>query len=571
MSTALAARLTQSRATCTQIRSDRKALQRAQTEVSIYKNDLTGKPGLIFVGRIHIMEPNKYQFPKKGNVSASGYFELRATHYIAKFIASVPNNPNECKNIIIRVDKFGGKWRWTGFMHHWKVETRGGVDYLSAFFNDDMQYPQFILAPPNPALPIPVFQFPRDGFIYAPGIWSISTVFLLNLIRNQAPIYHLPDDPWHIEGWTQPLDCRNWQVHIKCKPFITDSSLWNIVAYRMNTLDSVIAAALDDGQLCLDYRRYFTAEGEMGTDMFGQPVANGALVFEVFDRSGFALPGGTFVNGNAAGGLARSVIQWGAGFVEDSFEQVSDDETLYPDEYWQSGFLGNFATAPALAIRDSWWNDLQSVVNHSPATAVSGVVGGDNPTADAIVKLLIEATGNLIGFFFLGGFDSLGDIASDVIMPFLVGTILAWDEWKNTSRATNLGWAHLFEVYNSGAEQNAWSLAAVAAMRGLFKATDAETSHTMVIDESTWVLPGVHCQMKDRVASSAGALQRLGIDMMFVNQIEEQILSGDDSGKSEFLMKCGQNKASLSTGERFSQMLKNALDRIADIGFHLVS
>lgn len=54
--------------------------------------------------------------------------------------------------------------------------------------------------------------------------------------------------------------------------------------------------------------------------------------------------------------------------------------------------------------------------------------------------------------------------------------------------------------------------------------------------------------MKDRVASSAGALQRLGIDMMFVNQIEEQILSGDDSGKSEFLMKCGQNKASLSTG-----------------------
>ncbi|YCU50370.1 hypothetical protein ACRYGS_09655 [Mycobacteroides abscessus] len=93
----------------------------------------------------------------------------------------------------------------------------------------------------------------------------------------------------------------------------------------------------------------------------------------------------------------------------------------------------------------------------------------------------------------------------------------------------------------------------------------------MVIDESTWVLPGVHAQMKDRVASSAGALQRLGIDMMFVNQIEEQILSGDDSGKSEFLMKCGQNKASLSTGERFSQMLKNALDRIADIGFHLVS
>ncbi|CPZ49773.1 Uncharacterised protein [Mycobacteroides abscessus] len=44
MSTALGARLAQSRATCAQIRSDRKALQRAQTEVSIYKNDPTGNP-----------------------------------------------------------------------------------------------------------------------------------------------------------------------------------------------------------------------------------------------------------------------------------------------------------------------------------------------------------------------------------------------------------------------------------------------------------------------------------------------------------------------------------------------
>jgi hypothetical protein len=266
------------------------------------------------------------------------------------------------------------------------------------------------------------------------------------------------------------------------------------------------------------------------------------------------------------------VLTFTDGFIEDSLTAVTDNESLYPDEYWQSGWLGTFATAPTVCIRDSIYNDLQSKVTHSPATAVSVIVGGDNPTADAIAKLIIETVGNLLGYFLLFGFDSLGDIAADIIMPFIVGTILAWLEWKNIGRVTNLGWVHLWEVFQRGGEENAWSLAALAALRGGFKATEAQTSHTMVIDESTWVLPGLHCNIGDRVSSTSGALQRnAGIDLLFVNQIEEQNLEGDDTGASRFVQKCGQNKAAQSQGERTANLLNKALKTIKDIGVRLIN
>lgn len=584
MSTALQTRLAASMATTTEIRRQRKALQRAQTEIRLYRNNPDGSAGLLYVGRLSVFDAVKHNFDMQGNVSKPGMFELRCTHWLAQWIASVPNNPAECNNIVIRVDKFGGNWRWTGLMHHWQVYTRDGVDYLMASFNDDMQTIQFILAPPNPLMPIDVFQFPRDWPQFGPSCWSIGLLIFLQILRKQAEefvfaliegLYMLVTDPFDFLLWTEEqislLAPQNWQIHIAAPTFWSDSSLWTFIASRMNTLDSVIAAALDDGQLSLSYRRYFTAEGEQAYDVWGNLVANGALILNIQDKSQFSLPLGTYFSGTAASGLVRSVLQWTDGFVEDTINEVSDSETIYADEYWQSGFLGVFAATPSLVVRDSWWNDMKSVVTYSEATSVTVVVGGDNPTADAIVKLIIESVGDLVGYFLLAGFDSLGDIIADVVMPFLVGTIAAWVEWENVGRKSNLGWVHLFETYQQGAENNAWSFAALAALRGGFNATQAQTSHTMVMDDSSWPIPGLHFSLKDRIGSTSGALQRMGVDVMFVNQVEEENLSGDDTGASQFVVKSGKNDAAKSTGERAAQQLKFALDKLQDIGVHLIS
>lgn len=560
-----------------EIRRARRAIKNAKPIIYIYKNEPDGSPGLVHVGRVPYQECPKYEFPKKKNVSSQAYFSLRASHWLAKFIAHIPNNPEECKNYIVRVDMYGGKWRWTGFGHHWAAETKDGVDVVTFHFIDDMQFIQFMLAPPNPLLPLDIFQFPRVWPEFGPSVFCISLLILLNIVRTQAlSLFNLtlPDDPFSVNSWINQVNPETWQVHVVCNPlgFLLDSSLWTVLGSRMNTIDSVIADALEDGQLCLDYRRVFTDEGEIPPDGLLFPnIANGALVLEVTDRSGFSLNTGTFFDGTSAAGLFRSVLQWGSGFIEDSLVTVTDDSSLYPDEYWQHGFMGTFAQAPGITVRDSHMNDLQSTVTHAPATAGTVVVGGDNPTADAIVRLIIESVGNLLGYFLLGGFDSLGDMAADVIMPFLVGTILAWVEWKNFGRTTNMGWAHLIEVYQQGAEANAWSLSALAALRGGFKSTEAQTSHTMVIGSDTWLIPGLHAQVGDRIASTAGCLQRMGIDVLFVNQIEEMTLSGSGDGKFDFNLKVGQNKAAMSQGERAARLLKKTLDILQNIGVHLIS
>lgn len=570
--TVLSERLEQTRETTTEIRRRRRAIKQAKPKAFLYKNNPDGSPGAVHRGRINIREFTKYTFPDVDNVSSAGMFEIRASHYLARWIMTIPNEPEECKNVLIRVDMYGGRRRWTGLMHHWDTETRDGVDFLVATFNDDKQFVQFMLCPPNPILPIPIFQFPRDFWLGpVPSVWGISTLLLINIIRLEGNLWTLPDDPFDPTQWDDLFDWNSWQVHVKGVNFFTDSSLWTFMGSRMNTIDSVIAAALDDGQLSLQYRRIFTDEGETTNGLLDNNVANGALVFEVIDKSGFSKTSGTWFGGNALTGLARSIVQWGSGFVEDFLTMVDDDPGLYADEYYQSGFLGTLAGSPPYTLRDSHYNDLQAKLTHAPAGPVSIIVGGDNPTADAIAQLIISATGNLIGYFLLGGFDSLGDIAADIIMPFLVGTILAWDEWKNFRRATNLGWIHLHEAYVAGAEMNAWSLSALAVWRGGFKATDAETAYTCVIDNSTWFIPGIHGETGDRLGVTSGSYRRAtGKPTIFVPQIEEMTLEGAADGEFRHLMKVGQSKASKSVGERTADMFKSAFARLNDIGVHIV-
>lgn len=561
--------LQNTRAVTDEIRRQRKALQRAFTEVSIYTNPPEGH-GLVFRGRFNVLDLVKYEFPRQDNISSSATIKVRANHFLAKLIASIPNDSDERKNVVIRADRFGGAWRWTGLLHHWQIETTDGIDYLTVTFNDDLQILQYLLCPPNPMLPIPVFQFPRDYFVFAPACWGASVTALVNVARKELSLFNLPDDPFNLESYVDALDTRTWQVHVKCPRFVDDPSLWGVFASRMNSVDSVVADAIDDAQVSTIYRRIFTAEGETVTGLLNNDIANGALVIEFVDRSGFARDGGTFLSGNAWQGFERSILTWTTGFIEDTLSFVADNESLYPDEYWQQGWMGTLASAPGICVRDSPWNDLRSVVTHSPATATEIVVGGDNPLADSLIKLAIESIGNLVGYFLLVGFDSLGTITADIVMPFLVGTVAAWDVFKNFGRAQELGWVHLWDVFQAGAEQNSWSISALAVGRGGMKDTAAETSHSMVIDESTWLMPSLHCDIGDRMGSTSGALQRIGIDLMFVNQMKEMVLTGDQTGASQFVMRCGQNKAAMSRGERDARRMKKAFDKIADIGVHLI-
>lgn len=558
-----------------QWRSQLDGLRKSKPKITFYRNKADGSPGLEYYGRVDYKDVIQASFPFKKNVSTQATFQLRFDHYISEWMRTIPNDPNAKKNIVIKVDFYGGALRWTGLLHHHSVKMRDNMHFMELIFNDDLQFLQFLLGPPNPALPIPVFQFPRVLPLIGPAKWCCSIMILLNLIRQEGNLWQLPDDPFDLSQWVSlsPTEWHNWQVHIKCNALpLDDSSLWTILGTRMNPIDSVLADALDDAQLTLKWRRVFTDEGETYPGiLFVDNPANGALVFELEDDSGYYDQlVGTFLDGTIIQGLFRSVVQYVGGFVEDTATVIADDESLYPDEYFGPGFLQTLAAAPWLVFRDSSYSPMQtSELTWSPATATSVIVGGDNPAADATIKLIIETAGNIAGYFLLGGFSSLGSIISSLVMPFLVGTVFAWDEWKNTGRAQTLGWVHLWELYQQGAENNSWSLSAIAAMRGGFLATRSETSHTISLNQDHWSIPGLTYAIGQRVGSTCRGYNGL----ITVNQVEEMICNwgGDDQKPLSLQVKIGKSKASMSVGERLARLVKRTKDLLSNVGVSLIS
>ena len=62
----------------------------------------------------------------------------------------------------------------------------------------------------------------------------------------------------------------------------------------------------------------------------------------------------------------------------------------------------------------------------------------------------------------------------------------------------------------------------------------------------------------------------MGIDLIFVNQVEEMTLSGEYRTK-KFLVRCGKNKQGLTMGERFARLMRKAMDQLQNVGVHLIS
>ncbi|WP_324193096.1 Gp37-like protein [Nocardia farcinica] len=552
-----------------EIRENLARLRRTPPFIRLWMNKQDGTPGLTLRGRVPETVAGK--FPWRNNQAQGGVLRLRLDHHLARWLTSIPDDPEAKKNVVITVDAVGGVKRWSGLLKNVRVVTKNRIHYLEVNFVDDLQFLQFMLGPPNPALPIPIFQFPRVLPIFGPAKWAISMLILINLIRLNGHPWTLPDDPFNTESWDDLFDWSDWQVFIKAKPFdLDDSSLWTILATRMNRIDQVIGDALDDAQLTLTYRRILTVDGEE-SPIDGVPdIANGALVLEVVDNSGYYGADGTGTGGGIASGLQRSVAQFLAGFVEDVRVLVADDQSIWPDEYYQGHWRGTIPTHPHVTIRDSRYSQIETAeLVWAPATAVSVIVGGDNPLADNLARLTIESIAALIGYFLLGGFSGLGSIVADVVMPFLVGTIFAWLQWTNHTRAHNLGWVHLYEIFQQGAENNSWSLSAIAALRAGFESTKAQTAHQFTMREAGEYIPGLDYDIGHRIASTAAHVT----DKLLVDQVEHMEIDWDFEAARFFgwTTTVGKAEAAMTMAARSARLLTKALTTLQNIGVHLIS
>lgn len=564
---------------CNATRSLHKSMARAKPFIRLWANpqDDVVNDGLVLRGVVR--NPISGSFPFTKRDVATGVLRLPYDNHLAKWLISIPNDPEAKKNVVITVEHMGNNNRWSGLLHDWKVErdTRGSL-ILEATFLDDRQYLKYLLAPPNPALPIPIFQFPRVLPIFGPSRWAIGFLILINLMRVQSSWYTLPLDPFRWESWANLFDATTWQVHVKAPPLLFDNSLWTLLAVRMDNIEDAIKDALDDARLVITYRRILTVDGETPAD-YGMghlsSMRNGALILSVEDVSGFYNSDGNVFGGqNMFAGFTRSVIQFASGYVESTLTTLGDDQSIVPDAYYGQHFWGQVPGHPWIVLRDSKYSQIEtSTLGWNPAGPVGAIVGGDNPYADQIAELLIQSVGNILGYFALAGFSSAGDIAATVILPFIVGCILAWDTYINRSRASQLGWAHLFEIGQQGGEQNAWSLAALASIRALMEATSSKTSHQFTLTGVGPIYPGLHFSYGDRLGSTA---EQIVPGVIFVDEVEVMLLEFDYSGNGEdqghrYKITVGKNEAGMTMQERSTRLLNKALSNLSRLGVRLTT
>nr|WP_169813332.1 hypothetical protein [Nocardia vaccinii] len=568
---------------CERIREERLAMRRAKPRARVFTNPPDGREdeGLILVGEAADNIAGSFPLKNKVTDPGVGTLRLRPDHPISRYIINIPllakANPSMADvikaNVVLIVDHMGGAFQWSGLVKNWRLrKDANGIRYVELTCIHDTQFLQYYLCPPNPILPLEVFQWPRDLPLFGPSKWCISLVILLQLIRRNGNLWNIPEDPFDVGSWDALFDWSSWQVFIKANPFdLDDSSLWNFFSMRMDRVDQLIVDAMDDAQLTMQCRRVMTIDGET-IDVPGVSTCrNGALVFEVVDNSGFYDPAGTSVIGNLFDGFARTVVSWAEGGVEDVFTATSNDNVLLPDEYYAAGWNGTMPPYPWVTIMDGPYTSIEtSDLTHSPDTAVSFIVGGDNPLADEAAKIAIELGGDLLGFLLTSGFvDNAGDIAADVIMPFIQGCIFAWDQYTHNTRAHALGWVHLGEVLGGSANVNAWSLAAIDAFRAAIDATASETAHVFTIGGSARYLPFLDFLPGNRIGSTDLEIS----NFLFVDQVAIATLAWDYSqGKPhDYEVQVGEAKSRLTQAERFARMLSKMQASIADIGVHLLS
>lgn len=554
------------------IREAHRALARTPPLVRLWANPQDPAEGLVLRGIASDSSAGK--FPFKKNRAGTGVLKLRADHFLARWLMTIPNNPEAKKNVIISIDHMGGRIRWSGLLKFWNfAKGKDGVRYLEATFVDDLQFLSYLLAPPNPGLPIGLFQFPRVFWLLGPTIWAASMTIWLNLMRFQAQWFNIPDDPFDLDSWTEPHDMNTWQVLIKAPSFFNDPSLHTNLAARMDPIDKVIEDACDDAQVVIQYRRVFTIDGETADVPGVTHPRNGVLVLKLVDRSGYYDEMGTGTTGTVLDGFKRTVVEFASGFVEQVDTFVSDDQSITPPEYYLKKWFGVVASHPWIVLIDSPWSNIESSdLSWGPAGPVHIVVGGQNEFADSAIELAIQAAGNIVGYFFLGGFSSAGDIAATVIMPLLRGTVLAWNNYRSNARANSLGWVHLMEMFQSGAN-NAWTVSAVMAFRKGMLATDSECAAKMRMSAGAPFYPGLHMDVGTRVAHTVqGMTGSITTDPLFVNQIEEMNLAWDyeQDAPHDYEITAGTGKALMSQAERSSRLMSKAMATLQNVGVSLV-
>lgn len=399
------------------------------------------------------------------NNTGSAEIDLPPGHHLIDWIFD--QSQRTTRNLHLTIDKDGA--RWGGRMKDARIIRHDdGHRIIRLTFLDDYEELKYLQVWSNPFLPA-AFQFPRVFILAGPAKYMLKLALFVNLMRQNASLWHLPADPLNPEGWVRGLTPWNWPKVVQPGSIVFDDSQWAITHSRFKTWHDMAAPILADAGLMVVTRRWLDGDP---LPYPGAIMRNGQLMFDIVDKSGVYQQ--TALGGTIAGGLLRTVTKHADNFVDEIVTTVTNP--VVPAKYTVSSLLGTDPAWPWVVYRDGEGAGVESSEYvMTPATAVQVNGGGHSaPGVNEGIRLSVQLTGDLISNIIFG-MSGLGNIANTLAEPLYKDTILAFYSVRNVIRSTQAGWDHYFEVFADGGDQ-AYTLSAVMALRAAFWQTRSRES-----------------------------------------------------------------------------------------------
>lgn len=308
------------------------------------------------------------------NETGTATLDMPADYYLSTWLADVDSRLTT--NVFVTMDKDGA--RWSGMMDELQViKDETGRKIVRVLLKHDYEHLKHIIAWSNPFLPAEI-QFPRLWVCFGSARWALKTTLFCNLLRLEASLWMLPDNPMDPDQWFN-LDQSTWSQVVK--PDLTpDNSVGAIVHSRFKTMHEVSRKIVADAQLSWEARRYLDGDPPPWP---GANLRHGTLVWDLVDKSGWNT--GTSFGGNLFSGLIRAFTSIGGDGLSQSLETLPDPNV--PAEYYQPGNTQQSPSMPGVVYVEGEHTGIQaSMYSFKNATDV-GVVAGGHSMPGVVVAL----------------------------------------------------------------------------------------------------------------------------------------------------------------------------------------
>lgn len=486
------------------------------------------------------------------NATGTGSIEMPIDYYLSRWL--IDSEERSTSNVHITVDKDGA--RWDGRMDELQIiKGEDGRKYVRVLFKSSYEELHHILAWSNPFLPAEI-QFPRLWVLFGRARWALKTTLFCNLLRLEASLWMLPDNPMDGSQWFN-LDQSTWSQVVK--PELTaDYSPLAIVHSRFKNMHEVSRKVVDDAQLSWEPRRYLEGDEPPWP---GANLRHGCLVWDLVDKSGWNT--GTSFRGNIFSGLLRELVNIGGDGINQSFETVTDPNV--PGVYFEPGYKGTEPSMPGVVFRESEHTGIQSsMASIKPATDVGIVAGGHSmPGVNEAISATVRMIGDLTAM--IPGAPPMGGVADAILAPLYTDVFLAFGKHKNIERAQRLGWSHYHEKWAEGGDR-AYTLAWLLAMRtGMWETREMHRATLTIADGAPWRIGQRghgHFFLGDRIAFN---IEGMSPGKLIVERVSELTLAWDRESAPTWQIQVGEREPVDPILKAFSD-LQDFLGVLTDLG-----